>query len=626
MAAFRGMVLAPFMGERGPYAVFTLAILASAWVGGFWPGFFAAGLSAGAGWFLFMQSSGTGAQRLVMTVIFFGTGVLISAVCESLWRSRQRAETARAELERSQSRLQASEERFRSLADSAPVMIWMSDVDKRFTWFNRPWLEFTGRSIAQERDRGWLENVHPDDGPRCVEVFSTSFDARTPFEIDYRLKRHDGVFRWVLDRGIPFSGTDGGFLGFMGGALDIHERKEAEDNREALLKIEHASRLEAERAALMKDEFLATVSHEMRTPLNAMLGWIQLLRSGSLSGDAVPHALETVERNARVQANLINDLLDMSRVLSGRLRLDVQQLNIIDAVEAALATAEPAAAAKSIRLIRDFPSEDEVISGDPARIQQMIWNLLSNAVKFTPSGGEVSVSLRRKDADVEIRVADNGEGMLPEFVPHAFERFRQQDSSVGRRHQGLGLGLSIVKQLTELHGGSVTARSGGPGCGSVFIVRLPSAAHPAPRATAPGAVPSFPDEKKPEDLPSLLGVKVLVVDDDRDARELLRALLALHGASVRIASSAGEAIEQFAVRPPHVLVSDIAMPDEDGYELIRKVRRRDGDEGRVPAVALTAFARSEDRRSAIAAGFNMHMSKPVDPAELLTVVACLAKM
>jgi PAS domain S-box-containing protein len=626
LAGLRGMVLAPFLEETSPYAGFALAILASAGIGGLWPGIFATLLSAGAGWFLFLQpSDASGAPHLVATITFSATGIFISAVCELLMRRRRRAERKLAELENSQSRLQSSEQRFRNLADSAPVLIWISDENKHCTWFNRPWLEFTGRSIEQEQNDGWRENIHPEDRDRCVSAFSKSFDAREPFEMDYRLRRHDGAYRWMLDRGIPFSAADGSFLGYMGSVVDINERKEAEENREALLRIEHASRIEAERAALMKDEFLATVSHEMRTPLNAMLGWVQLLRSGCLGSDSVAHALETVERNARSQATLINDLLDVSKVLSGRLRLEVQQMSVIDAAEAAISTVEPAAAAKNIRLVRSYPSENEVISGDPSRVQQMIWNLLNNGVKFTPSGGEVELSVRRDGQQIEIRVSDNGEGMHPDFLPHVFDRFRQQDSSTGRRHQGLGLGLSIVKQLTELHGGSVEAESDGPGRGSVFVLRLPVAADRAPRAAVSRDPGMSAVELLPESLPSLLGVKVLVVDDDRDARELLRAILAHHGASVRTAESAADALSQFDARPPQVLVSDIAMPDEDGYTLIRKVRERsDGEGGRIPAVALTAFARSEDRRTAIAAGFNMHLSKPVEPAELLTVVASLA--
>lgn len=627
MVGVRGSVLAPILGDRGPFSGFTLAILAAAWVGGLWPGILATLLSGIAGWFLFMAPNWQpGSQRATVTVIFFVTGVLVSVVCESLHRARRRAEAARSELEKSQQQLRDSEGRFRNLADSAPVLIWMSDATKDRSWLNRPWLEFTGKSMGDELGRGWEKGVHPADLERCQEIYSASFDTRQPFEMDYRLRRHDGVFRWVLDRGIPISSDDGSFAGYMGGVIDINERKSAEENSEALLRIEQAARVEAERAALMKDEFLATVSHEMRTPLTAMLGWVQMLRSGSLSGDAIPHALETIERNARAQAKLINDLLDMSRILSGRLRLDVQRVNVTEVVDAAIATAEPAAAAKKIKLVRKFEVGPESISGDATRLQQVIWNLLNNAIKFTPSGGEVTVKMTREDTQLEISVSDNGEGIDPDFLPHVFERFRQQDSSTDRRHQGLGLGLSIVKQLIELHGGSVRAKSEGAGLGSSFIVTIPLANGYVRRAAEPLAPRKEDEAPHVEAPPSLLGVKVLVVDDDNDARELLRSILAHHGASVRTAASAAEAIKEFSSTPPQILVSDIGMPGEDGYELIRKIRALDDQGGRrVPAVALTAFARSEDRRRAIGAGFNMHLSKPVEPAELLTIVASLTR-
>lgn len=523
--------------------------------------------------------------------------------------------------------LRASEERFRNLADTSPVLIWISDTTKAFTWFNKPWREFTGKSMEQEVGTGWAEGVHPDDRERCLKIYHESFDARQPFEMDYRLKRHDGVYRWLIDRGIPLFNSDGTFVGYMGGCIDINERKENEDNKEALLKIEQAAREEAERTALLKDEFLATVSHEMRTPLTAMLGWVQLLRAGNLPSETIPQALETIERNARAQAKLIDDLLDMSRILAGRLRLDVQRVNVVEAIEAALAAAEPSAAAKKIRLIRVLDSKAGPVSGDPTRLQQVIWNLLSNSIKFTPSQGKVTVTLERVNSHVEISIHDTGEGISAEFLPHVFDRFRQQDATTVRKHQGLGLGLSIVKQLVELHGGSVRAKSPGINQGSTFIVSLPVVAVSSGASASEEKPTVLSEATQSEDaLPSLLGVKVLIVDDDADARELLRSILAHQGASARTAGSVKEALVQFNSRIPDVLLSDIGMPEEDGYELIRKVRNLNREQGgQVPAVALTAFARSDDRRRVISAGFHMHLAKPVEPAELVTVVASLAK-
>ncbi|CAN5723495.1 ATP-binding protein [soil metagenome] len=523
--------------------------------------------------------------------------------------------------------LRESEERFRNLADSSPVLIWMSDTTKACTWFNKPWREFTGRTQDQEVGHGWTTGVHPDDYEDCMKIFNDNFDSRQTFERDYRLRRHDGQYRWIIDRGIPLFNSDGTFVGYMGGCIDIHERKENEDNKEALLRIEQTAREEAERTALLKDEFLATVSHEMRTPLTAMLGWVQLLRAGNLPSETIPQALETIERNARSQAKLIDDLLDMSRILAGRLRLDVQQVNVAEAAEAALAAAEPSAAAKKIRLVRVLDTKAGPVSGDPNRLQQVIWNLLSNSIKFTPSGGEVTVTLERVNSHIEISVQDTGEGISSEFLPHVFDRFRQQDATTMRKHQGLGLGLSIVKQLVELHGGSVRARSPGIDHGSTFVVSLPVVAAPLGPSYSQERAPTVPSTaRREESLPSLLGVKVLIVDDDADARELLRSILAHQGASARTAGSVKEAMTQFENRVPDVLLSDIGMPGEDGYELIRKIRNFPREKGgQLPAVALTAFARSDDRRRVISAGFHMHLAKPVEPAELVTVVASLAK-
>jgi PAS domain S-box-containing protein len=519
----------------------------------------------------------------------------------------------------------SSEERFRQLADSSPVMIWISDTTKACTWFNRPRVDYSGRSMEQEIGFGWTEAIHPDDYERSLKIYTESFDARVSFEMDYRLRRHDGVYRWLMDRGIPLIGADGTFLGYVGSCIDINERKEAEESKETMLRIETTARAEAERTALLKDEFLATVSHEMRTPLTAMLGWVQLLRNGSLPPETVPQALETIERNARAQAKLIDDLLDMSRILSGRLRLDVQSVNVFDIVEAAIAAAEPGAAAKRIQLIRVLDPRTGPVSGDPTRLQQVIWNLLNNAIKFTPNGGKITVTLERVNSHLEVSVIDTGEGITPEFLPNVFDRFRQQDASTARRHDGLGLGLSIVKQLVELHGGSVRAKSPGPGRGSTFIVTLPiMAVHGERLERNSPAVPERP--RSEEAVPTLLGTRVLVVDDDADARDLLRSILAQSGASVRTASSVPEALKQLESRQPHVLVSDIGMPGEDGYSLIRQVRNLTHEKGgNVPALALTAFARSDDRRRAIGAGFHMHLAKPVEPAELVTVVASLAK-
>jgi signal transduction histidine kinase/ActR/RegA family two-component response regulator len=397
--------------------------------------------------------------------------------------------------------------------------------------------------------------------------------------------------------------------------------------REQLLRSELAARAEAERVSRVKDEFLATLSHELRTPLNAILGWSQLLRTSEHQND-LEEGLSTIERNARVQTQIIEDLLDMSRIISGRIRLDVQRVELIGVIEAALDTVYPAADAKEIRIEKILDQRIGPISGDPSRLQQVFWNLLSNAIKFTPRGGRVQLVLERVDSHIEISVIDTGEGISADFLPHIFERFRQGDPSTTRRHGGLGLGLAIVKQLVELHGGTIRAKSAGLKQGTTFTVALPlTIVHPEPEPVPhrrhPKALSPHPALSSPN--MTLKGIRVLVVDDEPDARALVKRVLEDCQATVQTASSAAEALEAVRQEPPTVLISDIGMPEEDGYALIRKVRALDKSRGAMtPALALTAYARTEDRMQAIRNGYQMHIAKPVEPAELTTVVAALA--
>jgi CheY-like chemotaxis protein/two-component sensor histidine kinase len=377
----------------------------------------------------------------------------------------------------------------------------------------------------------------------------------------------------------------------------------------------------------MKDEFLATLSHELRTPLNAILGWSQvLLGTDPPDAGTLADGLRTIERNARAQTQLIADLLDMSRIISGKIRLDVQRLDVAAVIEAAVAAVRPGAEAKGVRLQVTLDPVAGPVRGDPGRLQQVLWNLLSNAIKFTPKGGRVQVVLERVNSHLEVVVSDTGEGIRPEFLPHVFERFRQGDASTTRRHGGLGLGLSIVRQLVELHGGSVRAKSPGEGRGATFVVMLPVAAlHEDAEAAAGRGHPAAPSAAaSPCGEADLTGVRVLVVDDEPDARDLVRRFLERCGARVRLAGSAAEALEVLAADAPDVLISDIGMPGVDGYDLLRRVRALpDPAARRTPAVALTAFARSEDRTRAMLAGYNVHLSKPLEPAELAATVASL---
>jgi PAS domain S-box-containing protein len=395
----------------------------------------------------------------------------------------------------------------------------------------------------------------------------------------------------------------------------------AAEERKDLLESERLARAEAERTSQMKDEFLATLSHELRTPLSAILGWAQVLRRGTRGPDDLQRGLQTIERNARAQAQLIEDLLDMSRITSGKVLLDIQTVAPALFIDAAIETVRPAAEAKNIRLERDYEAGIGMISGDPARLQQVIWNLLSNAIKFTPRDGLVRICLRAAGAYVEVAVSDTGAGIAPEFITHVFERFRQGDASTTRQHGGLGLGLSIVKHLIEQHGGTVRVASEGEQRGATFTVELPAATPQLIAARPDRARYSPPSPLTPDIvLRDLSNVTVLVVDDEPDARDLIKRILSDCGASVTTAANARDALGCFRAAPPDVLVTDLGMPDMDGFELLARVRELDIGGG-VPAVALTAFARSEDRLRALEAGFAAHISKPVEPSQLIATVA-----
>lgn len=423
----------------------------------------------------------------------------------------------------------------------------------------------------------------------------------------------------------PIQELDGQISGIFVHGVDITEEKEGQREREQLLLSEQAARAEAERTSRMKDEFLATLSHELRTPLNAILGWSNLLRTGRLQGSDLQAGLETIERNARAQTQIIEDLLDMSRIISGKVRLDVQRIDLQEILRESIQTVQAAADAKGIRIQAVLDPLAGPVSGDPNRLQQVFWNLLNNAIKFTDRSGRVQVLLERVNSHIEVSVIDTGHGIAPQFLPHVFDRFQQADSSITRKHGGLGLGLAIVKQLVELHGGSVRAKSGGEEKGATFVVSLP--------LTAVHADESDSDNRRHprsgKDLselvpPSLEGFHVLVVDDEPDARNLVRSLLENSQAKVTVAASAREAYQQASDARFDVLVCDIGMPGEDGYSLIERIREGDGVNGVTPAVALTAYARSEDRTKALRAGFQLHLSKPVEPIELVTVIASLA--
>ncbi|MEG4068066.1 ATP-binding protein [Microcoleus sp. Pol11C2] len=397
--------------------------------------------------------------------------------------------------------------------------------------------------------------------------------------------------------------------------------------KDELLMREQIIRADAEAANRAKDEFLSILSHELRTPLNAILGWSTMLRQKNLSEDKVARALETIERNAKSQAQLIEDILDVSRIITGKLRLRVRPVNLVPVVESAIESVHLAAEAKSIRLQSVLDSEAGPLLGDADRLQQVVWNLLSNALKFTPKDGRVQISLQRVNSHVEITVSDTGAGISSDFLPFVFDRFSQHDSTTTRSYGGLGLGLAIVRQLVELHGGTVTVVSPGVGQGTTFTVKLPVMIIHLPPSDREPLNSLVEANGRVEASPTLEGLQILVVEDEADALELLSTILEKYGADVMAVASAKEAltiIETATDRKPDVLVSDIGMPDEDGYSLIRKLRQLEAQRGgRLPAIALTAYARNDDRQQALLAGFQMHLTKPVDAAELVAVVTSL---
>jgi len=438
----------------------------------------------------------------------------------------------------------------------------------------------------------------------------------------------DGAERPIDDSGAPIRNRDGRIIGVVLVFRDVSDRRRAEverevaaSDRERLLVAERSARAEAERANRLKDDFVAMVSHELRTPLNAILGWTDLMLKNRDDASLAARGLEIVARNTRLQTQLISDLLDVSRIVSGKLRLDMQSVHLASVIEGAIETVEPAAEAKGIVIDPQLDTTIGPMAGDPARLQQVVWNLLSNALKFTAKGGRVRVILRRIGSQAEMVVEDTGVGIRPDFLPYVFDRFQQADASRTRRFGGLGLGLSIVKNLVQFHGGTVRAESDGDGRGARFTIALPLAAPPVLLEAALAPTEAITDRV------SLAGIRVLVVEDEVDSAEFVKQLLEDCGAVVVIATSAREALDVIGRTQPDILISDIGLPEMDGYQLLEQVRRKEAaDGGNVPAIALTAFARSEDRTRALRAGYQAHLAKPIESPELIATVASFAEL
>lgn len=699
------------------------------------------------------------------------------------------------ERKRAEEAIRLSESRLQQLADAMPQIVYTCRTDGMADYANQRWYEYSGASLDRSTGESWTDTLHPDDRDRTQRRWAEAVKTGLPFEIEYRFRRKDGQYRWHLSRAIPIRNSHEQILKWIGTSTDIHDRMQAEAEREELLAREKAARAEVEHAAesirrlqavtdsslgrlgledllretlwrvrelleadsgaillttedgrslvvraaigpeeaaigayisygegiagsiaarrapiilddiasvtvvnpllrqaarslvgaplivegrligvihadttasrrftesdlrllqlaadrialaveqtrlydvekqarrqaeesnRMKDEFLALVSHELRSPLNAMVGYARLLRFGKLDVQKVKNAVEVIERGGKAQTQLIDDLLDTARIISGKLRLDIGPVNLAAVIEGAVQTIYPAANAKRITIKTDLNPKVGQIAGDPERLQQVIWNLLSNAVKFTPAGGRVEARLARIDPHICITVSDTGKGISADFLPFVFDRFRQADASSSRRYGGLGLGLALVKYLVELHGGTIEAFSEGDGNGATFKVMLPVPAVSRSHREAETVTLAAGPEK------ALAGVCALVVDDEDDARELLKTVIGQYGADVVAARSADEAFALITTAPvqkrPDVMVTDLGMPDEDGYSLLRRVREWEHEHGcYIPAVALTAYGRSEDRKRALLAGFQMHIAKPVEPDELAVVVASLVK-
>jgi PAS domain S-box-containing protein len=613
-AALVRAVLFRFVGSAIPFLTFFPAVIVAALWGGTLAGVITSMLSLLlASFWMGENPLALDSGKLLNLSFFLLTCVLI------VWAVR-RAHWARLESVALGAKLAESEARFRYLADNIPQLAWMARPDGHIFWYNRRWFEYTGTEPVEMDGWGWQKVHDPSFLPEVIAKWKHALQTREPWEDTFPLRRRDGVYRWFLSRAMPLRDGDGKVAFWFGSNTDITEQRMHGEERQRLLESERAARSEADRASVLKDEFLATVSHELRTPLNAILGWAQLLRAGD-DNDTMREGLETIERNARAQTRIIEDLLEMSRIISGKTRLDVQPTDLAAVIESAIDALRPAAAARQVRITKVLDPV-QAISGDPARLQQVLWNLLANAIKFTPKGGRVSVVLERVNSYVEIVVSDNGEGISPEFLPYVFDRFRQQDPSQTRRHGGLGLGLSIVRNLVELHGGSVRVESEGRGNGSAFTIMLPLTS--LRQSDSVRAHPSASQSDGWSVNVPLDGVRVLVVDDERDSLELVRRLLEECKADVLLASSAADGLRLASEQPPDVIVSDIGMPEKDGLEMMRELRARSAQSAKIPAIALTAFARSEDRTRAMLAGYQVHLSKPVEPQELIAAVANLA--
>jgi PAS domain S-box-containing protein len=520
-----------------------------------------------------------------------------------------------------------SELSFKTLADTVPQIVWTSRPDGWLDYYNQRWFEYTGMTWEESQGWGWQPVLHPEDVQMCLDTWRECLRTGKKYQVEYRFRHgSDGEYRWHLGLAFPLRNHKGEIIKWFGSSTDIDDQKRVEAELWKALEQQQAARTAAEKANRIKDEFLAVLSHELRTPLNPILGWVQLLKTHKLDAVKTAQAMEIIERNTKLQVELIEDLLDVSRILQGKLTLNVCQINLANTISAAVDSISLASAAKEITIETMLGENVGEVTGDSARLQQIVWNLLSNAVKFTSPGGKVEVRLEESNCMAQIQISDTGKGISPDFLPSIFDYFRQEDSSTTRKYGGLGLGLAIVRRLVELHGGTVKASSLGEGHGATFTVRLPLSRC----AVTDGQESSHPELLTHNILHrealDLNGIKILVVDDNPDSLDFIAFVLKMYGAEVTTVGSAWEALQVLLKSRPDVLVSDIGMPYMNGYELLRKVRGLPPEiGGTIPAIAVTAFAAEFDQQQAISAGFQIHIPKPVPPETLADAVIQLVK-
>jgi len=528
------------------------------------------------------------------------------------------------------------EERLRLALEAAEMGYWeWHPQTNQVIWSEQTAMVF---GLAAGEFKGnfeaFMEIVHPEDRAALQQEINHTIEQKTEYRPEYRIVRPGGEVRWLSSRGRAYYDTTGKVEIMLGVVRDITERKQHEAERTRLIAEAQMACETAEAANRAKDEFIAQITHDLRSPLNAILGWTKVLRSRKVNEQVAAEALATIEQSAEKQKHMIDDLLDVSRIVSGKLRLEVKPVSLGAVIRSAMDVMRPACEAKEIDCETELATDADAISGDPARLEQVIWNVVSNAVKFTPNRGKVKVRLERADPHVQITVSDTGQGIQPDHLPHIFNRYWQSAASDRRRAGGLGLGLSLTRHIVELHGGTVRAESDGEGKGTKIVITLPYRAVRLENSAKPPHPPSQPStgdsaadsQNAHRTSATLEGILTVVVDDEQDARELVAAILRQHGAEVITTASVEEALQVIrdSARVPDLLVSDISMPEQDGYSLIRKVRALPSDQGgQIPAVALTAYGRLEDRINVLSAGFQMHVPKPVEPAELTLIAANL---